>query len=93
MSVQAGFKKIFESDKTFGAYYAAERWCTDQGISYGSSCAGSPQGLLFGNYQIAKWRGLTAKERQQLHGTIQGNLRNGPVTVFIKPKFVHLLNV
>jgi hypothetical protein len=84
-------KKIFESDETFGAYYAAERWCRANGISCGSPCTSAPIGLLFGNYQIAKWRNLTAKERSLLHGTITGNLRNGPMTVFIEPEHEHLL--
>jgi hypothetical protein len=49
-------KKVFKSAETFKAYSLAEAWCKENGISYGPSCAASPIGLLFGDYQIAKWR-------------------------------------
>jgi len=84
-------RKIFKSSETFGASRLAEKWCDDQGISYGSSQADGPQGLLFGDYQIAKWRNLTAKERKQLHGMMDGDGRTGPITVYIKPEYEGML--
>lgn len=72
---------IFNDKGTFQAKYAAENWCRDNNISYGSSCADSPIGLLRGNYTISKWRDLTAKQRKELDGTMEGNFRDGPVTI------------
>jgi hypothetical protein len=87
------FVKVFEGKKDFEALYAAEQWCRDNGISYGPTCAAGPQALLFGDYSIAKWRNLTAKERKQVHGVIEDSLREGPVTLRIKAEFRHLLKV
>jgi hypothetical protein len=85
------FVKEFVGKETFEASNAAEKWCRDNGISYGDTCAMAPQALLFGDYSIAKWRNLTAKERKQVHGVIEGSVRSGPVTVKIKAEFRHLL--
>jgi len=77
-------RKTFDQPVTFEACWAAERWCKENGISVGPSCACWPQrGLLDGDYQIAKWRNLTAQERAQCHGTMTGDMRNGPVHVSI----------
>lgn len=76
---------VFNQAGTFQALRAAESWCRDHGISVGQSCATGPTGLLFGKYDwIAKWRNLTAKERAELHGTITGDFREGPVVVSLK---------
>jgi hypothetical protein len=85
------FVKVFEGTEDFKAQHAAEKWCRDNGISYGDTCAMAPQALLFGNYSIAKWRNLTAKERNQVHGVIEDSRREGSVTVKIKAEYRHLL--
>lgn len=75
----------FKKPGTFQSLYAAEAWCLEKGISVGQSCATGPTGLLFGKYTwIAKWRNLTAKERAELHGTMSGDFREGPVIVALK---------
>lgn len=79
----------FNQTGLFQAMHAAEAWCKDNGISVGQSCAIGPSGLLFGNYDwIAKWRNLTQKERRELHGTMSGDFREGPVVVFLKDSAV-----
>lgn len=83
---------IFDQEGTFKAKFAAEEWCREHGISYGSSCAMMPTGLLFGDYHIAKWRNLTALERKELHGEMTGDLRNGPVKIRIKDAYIHRLH-
>jgi hypothetical protein len=83
--------KVFEGKEAFEAHSRAEHWCRDNGISYGSTCVSSPQALLIGDYSIAKWRNLTAKERKQVHGVIEGVMRSGSVTVKRKAEFRHLL--
>ena len=41
--------------------------------------------MRFRNYGwIAKWRNLTPKERSELHGTMDGDFREGPVVINLK---------
>ncbi|HFF8969400.1 hypothetical protein [Serratia marcescens] len=78
------FTKVFDQKGTFKALYACETWLRDNGYSYGSSCRGGPTGVLKGDFIIAKWRNLTQKERDGLHGIIEGDFREGPVTLHLK---------
>ncbi len=75
----------FNKQGTFEAYRAAQAWCKANGISVGQSSATGPSGLLFGEYDwIAKWRNLSPEERSELHGTMDGNFREGPVVIDLK---------
>ncbi|WP_267122940.1 hypothetical protein [Xanthomonas sacchari] len=74
----------FNDTGDFAALRAAEAWCRDRGVSYGSQQRGSPIGLLVGDYAIAKWRNLSTAERAALHGTITGDTRTGPVVLRIR---------
>lgn len=79
----------FNQKGTFQALYAAEAWCREHGISVGQSSATGPTGLLFGKYDwIAKWRNLTQQERAELHGTMDGDFREGPVVINLKDSAV-----
>lgn len=79
----------FEKPGTFEAMHAAEAWCAANGLSVGQSCATGPTGLLFGKYDwIAKWRNLTPQERADLHGTMSGDFREGPVIIELKDEAV-----
>lgn len=81
----------FKQTGTFQALYAAEAWCRENGISVGQSCATGPTGLLFGKFDwIAKWRNLTPKERAELHGTMTGDFREGPVSINMKNEAVQV---
>lgn len=40
------------------------------GFSVGRRQRGSPAGVLFGSYDIQKWRNLRKDERETLHGTL-----------------------
>ena len=66
----------------FAAQRAAEKFLQDAGFSVAPSQRGSPRGIMFGRYKIAKWRNLTASERRALHGRVMGG-REGPVVVSI----------
>ena len=77
-------KIVFKEQGDFAAQCAAEKWCRDNGISYGSSCALSPTGLLRGDVIISKWHNLSAREIAFLDGTMTGDMRNGPVTIELK---------
>lgn len=79
----------FTQQGTFQAMYAAQAWCAENGLSVGQSCATGPTGLLFGNYEwIAKWKNLTHQEQLDLHGTMSGDLREGPVIIVLKNEAV-----
>ena len=79
----------FDQKGLWQAKEAAEAWCRENGISVGQSSADGPSGLLFGDYDwIAKWRNLTAQERADLHGTMDGDFREGPVIVTLKDSAV-----
>lgn len=84
-------RKVFRSTEPFGALYAAQKFCRDNGISCAAEERAYPIGIMFGDCDIAKWTNLTEEERSQLHGTMKGHLRHGPITVAIKPEFDHLL--
>ncbi|HEX8595365.1 MAG TPA: hypothetical protein VF682_19150 [Pseudomonas sp.] len=85
MSVQhAAFTKTFTEPGTFQALYAAQRWLDENGYSYGPGSAMHPVPVLKGDFIIAKWKNLTRKEIAQLDGKIDGNFREGPVTVTLK---------
>ena len=81
----------FNDEGDFQAYYEALDWLDQKGISYGPSCAMSPIALLFGDHSIAKWRNLTSAERAEVHGTMTGNFRHGPVTISIKSQYEELI--
>ena len=77
-------KVTFDQQGDFAAIDAARKWCADRGISVGSMQRDDPMGLMVGDYFIAKWRNLNARERKQLDETITGDKRNGPVLLTIK---------
>lgn len=73
----------FNQPGTFNAMHAAEDWCREHGVSYGPSDRSGTQGLLVGDYVIAKWRNLSVKEKRECHGTITGDGREGPLVLRI----------
>lgn len=75
------FSKVFSAAGDFAASNAAERFLSDIGFSVGRTERGSPRGILFGDYDIAKWHNLSRSEREALHGVLTGDGRNGPITV------------
>lgn len=78
------FTKTFASEETFKALYLAQDWLRENGYSYGSTCRDQPIGILKGDWVIAKWRNLTAKEVAGLDGVLAGSPRHGPVEVRLK---------
>lgn len=75
----------FNEDGDFNAFYAAHHWLRERGYSIGSMCMDMPIGILKGDWCIAKWRNLNAKERNQLDGQlISKDFRKGPVVIRLK---------
>ena len=78
--------KITSNEKgDFQAWYACQKWLDDHGYSYGStSCRAAGVGVLKGNYIIAKMHNLTRHEIKELDGIVDGDFRDGPVTLRLK---------
>lgn len=80
-------KIVFEHQGDFNAVNAAEQWCRENGISFGSMERGFPIGLMRGDYFISKWTNMTLEEQSECHGTMTapgGRFRNGPVVITMK---------
>ena len=77
----------FKVEGTFQSMYAAQRWVKEQGYGYGSSSAMHPTAVMKGDYHSydlpEKMKNFTQKEKNNVHGIITGDMRDGPVTVFI----------
>lgn len=57
----------------FAAVRRAEQLLQAHGFSVGSTQRGSPRGILFGDYDIQKWRNLNEADRAALHGVLDGD--------------------
>lgn len=84
MSDESIICKVFAETGEFRAMYAAEAWCEENGISVGRSERGKPRGLLYGDFDIAKWHNLRKWERESLDGTLTGDARHGPLVLKIR---------
>jgi len=80
----AGRVLTFAQSGDWNAFYAAKDFLEAQGFSVGRMQGPDPIGLLFGSFDVQKWRNLSVAQRAALHGTIEGNKRTGPVTVRIR---------
>lgn len=78
------YSKQFAEVGTFEALYACRRWLRDNGYSYGSTSATGPMPVLKGDWSIAKWHNLTKSERRALDGYVDGDFREGPLTLRLK---------
>jgi hypothetical protein len=67
----------------FGAQRAAEGWLRARGFSFGSSQVDGPQAIWFGKCVISKWRNLSAAEKRDAHGTMEG-ARAGAVHITLR---------
>lgn len=74
---------IFENEGDFQAYYAAQAWLQSRGFSCGRGQRGAPNGILFGEYEISKWKNLSFSQRQMCDGVLVGDHRHGPISVVI----------
>ena len=77
-------KRVFAGEGDFVAFGTACDWLKRLGYSIGSMQRGDPIGVMRGDYSISKWRNLSAAEREDLDGTIEGSKRTGPITVTLR---------
>lgn len=80
-------QKEFKVPGTFESMYAAQNWLTENGYSYGSTSATEPAAVMKGDYYgydlPHKMKNFAAKEKRMVHGIITGDMREGPVTVYL----------
>lgn len=76
-------ERSFTSEIAFGAYNAAVAHAKELGFSAGSMSSPFPTALMRGDVLIANWKNLTKTERAAVHGTIDGDFRDGPVKLTI----------
>lgn len=78
------FQNITQS-ADFDAYHRAVKFLTDRGFSVGPMQANSPTGVMFGQWDVSKWRNLSKVQQQACDAVITaGNFRHGPVTVTMR---------
>lgn len=75
--------RAFSDPREFEASHQAETFLAARGFSVGHRQRGASRGILFGDYNIQKWRNLNAQEIEELHGVMTGDGRNGPIEIFI----------
>ncbi|MEN5297709.1 hypothetical protein ABE530_05060 [Brucella sp. TWI559] len=57
----------------FAAVRRAEQLLEQHGFSVGTTQRGSSRGIMFGAYDIQKWRNLNEADRAALHGIVDGD--------------------
>lgn len=87
------FVKVFPpTGKTFGAFYNAEKWLSDNGYSYGSTDRGSYVPIMKGEYDIPqKYYNLSKSDIANLSGVVHStDYREGEVEVrlFEQPQII-----
>lgn len=78
------FIKTFTGENTFDAYHEACAWLDQNGYSHGSTSIDGPVAIFKGDCAVSKWPNLSAKERKAVDGLLEGDTRNGPITVRLK---------
>lgn len=82
-SHKASIRLTFSDTGDFVAESRAVALLEDCGFSVGRKQAHAPRGILFGLYDIQKWRNLSVSDREALHGVMTAGGRGGPVVVEI----------
>lgn len=74
----------FTGTRAFEAAALADAWCREQKISVGPLQRGAARGLMRGDAMISKWRNMTNAEHNQLDGRMTGDMRTGPVEIWMR---------
>lgn len=75
------FRITFRRAGEWAAEYDAEAWLAINGYSVGRGQRGARRGILYGDFDIQKWRNLRPADIAALDGWMSGDGRLGPVTV------------
>lgn len=78
-------KYTFSVPGTFESYYAACKWCSDNGYSDGSTDTGVHVALRKGEYDLPqKWKNMSEADKGSVDGVMASrDFREGSVTIYI----------
>jgi len=79
------FGIVFDRAGTFAAMNDARAFLKGAGFSLGPSQRGAPIACMFGDWSVSKWRNLSHDERREVHATLTGDGREGPLTFRLLP--------
>lgn len=69
----------------FPSESAAEKALADAGFSLGTNQRDDPRGIMFGDVDISKWRQLSEKDKDALHGVYRRTGgRGSPVRITLR---------
>lgn len=69
---------------SFPSEESAQKALSEAGFSLGALQRDDPRGVMFGDIGISKWRNLSQKEKDTLHGVYQRAYRDGPVEITLR---------
>lgn len=75
----------FDEKGTFQSLYAAQKWCHDNGYSYGSLARNEPVAIMKGEYELPqKWFNISDEDRELVDGLILSNdFREGILKILL----------
>lgn len=78
-------EKRFNVSGTFESLYAAEKFLSTNGYSYGSLCRNEPVAIRKGEYDLTqKWKNFTKDDEAAIDGVmVSYDFRNGEVVVYL----------
>ncbi len=76
MTAPESWRRVFPSRADAEAYLA------ERGFSVGRMQSDQPRGVMFGKWDVRKWRDLSRADRGQLHGVMSG-IESGAAIVSI----------
>jgi hypothetical protein len=80
-------QKEFKVPGEFESMYAAQDWLRENGYDYGSTSCIEPVAIMKGNYYDydlpLKMKNFTMQQKDSVHGIMRGNMREGPVFIYL----------
>ena len=73
----------FNKPGIFQSYYRASEYIHENGYSLGSMDGDNPIAIWKGKCSISKWHNLSKEEKGSCDGVIVGDMREGPVSVYL----------
>lgn len=81
----------FRDKEFFTAETRAIRFLESAGFSIGRKQSHAPRGILYGDFDIQKWRNLSERDRAALHGALVTDAKDLNATFEIRDTLPHKL--
>lgn len=75
-------ERVFRDPRPFRAALAAETYLTERGMKVGPMETGKPRAITLRN-PPRRWSELGERAQQNIFGFMDGNMKSGPVRVWI----------